>query len=134
MVCIYCGSKTQVVNSRALKRNNGVWRRRKCLSCGAIMSTEEAIIEERTLRVESSGHLEPFLRDKLFLSVHDSVLHRKSALMDATGLTDTIVSFVYTNASNGVINLNDIKRLVVTVLKRFDKSAMVHYQAHHPID
>lgn len=132
MVCIYCGSGTNVTNSRHQKRLNHVWRRRKCELCHAIFTTTEMADAVSTLRVNNSGALEPFLRDNLLLSVFDSLRHRKSALTDATGLTATIVSNIYDVADNAVIDREAIVAISSVVLERFDHVAATHYKAFHP--
>lgn len=132
MVCVYCGSDTQVINSRHQKRLNHVWRRRKCRFCKAIFTTTETADTTSALRVRTTGSLEPFLRDNLLMSVYDSLRHRKTALTDATELTATILSNVYDLADNGVVDREAIVTVTTAVLERFDKVAAVHYKAFHP--
>jgi len=74
MVCIYCSGDTQVINSRLQKRPNQVWRRRKCLECGATFTTHELAAYEGSWRVKSSSAgLQPFNKNKLFLSLYKSL-------------------------------------------------------------
>lgn len=68
------------------------------------------------------------------MSVYDSLRHRKSALMDATSLTATIVSNMYDLADNGVIERDAVVTVTNTVLERFDKIAAIHYKAFHPLE
>src|ERR1039458_7397730 len=105
MVCIYCRSKTQVTNSRHLIRSNGTWRRRTCTKCSALFTTNEIAQYNMLWAVRDplSGNLEPFERDKLFLSVHDSCGHRKSAISDAAGLTDTVIDKLIKVVDSGSI-------------------------------
>ena len=134
MVCIYCGSETKVPNSRHQKRTNSVWRRRRCLLCKAVFSTIETAESSSTLRVRMpNGSLQPFLRDNLLISVYDSLRHRKSALQDATGLTATIVSNVYSIADNAIIDREAVVTVSLAVLERFDPVAATHYKAFHPL-
>ena len=132
MVCIYCGSDTQVTNSRHQKRLNQVWRRRKCSNCGAIFSTAEGANTSQALSVQKKNGLEPFSRDTLFISVYDSLRHRKTVLNDATALTGTIISTLTPLADNASIDRDVIVTVTTTVLQRFDKPAATHYQAFHP--
>lgn len=133
MVCIYCGSDTQVTNSRHQKRANQVWRRRKCLNCGALFSTTEGADTSQALSVQKKNGLEPFSRDMLLLSVYDSLRHRKTALQDATALTSTIISALTPLADNAVIERDVIVTITTTVLGRFDKPAAISYSAFHPV-
>jgi transcriptional regulator NrdR family protein len=132
MVCIHCSGKTQVVNSRSQLRVNSIWRRRKCLSCGIIFSTREEADRSSIWSVKDrTGQLEPFERDKLFLSLHKSCQHRISAVTDASGLTQSIIMKLNNYAENGIINAQAIIQVSQVALSRFDKASSVHYQAFH---
>ncbi len=132
MVCIYCSNETGVVNSRHQKKLNRVWRRRTCTNCAATFTSSEAIDLSGSIMVRNVSQLQPFERDKLFMSIYDSLKHRKSALKDATGLTDTVISHLYPYMQDGAIQRSLIIENVITVLERFDKPAAVHYKAFHP--
>ncbi len=133
MVCIYCGADTGVTNSRPQKRQNNIWRRRQCSDCGAVFTTSESPDLLKSLVVNRGKSLQPFSRDKLFLSINDSLKHRKTATSDATALTDTVIGRVYPLISSGSLNAQDIAKTAAQVLKRFDKAAATYYQAYHPI-
>ncbi len=132
MVCIYCGGKTSVINSRSQRRSKQTWRRRKCVACGAIFSTLETVDFGRSLSViHKAGHLEPFSRDKLFLSIHSACGHRKDAESATQALTGTIVGQLIAKIKDGQLQRNDIVTTSLAVLKRFDKAASVQYGAYH---
>ncbi len=133
MVCIYCGHKTSVTNSRSSAKSTSTWRRRACKSCRAIFTTHELIDLESSLRVStSSGALEPFLRDKLLISVFSSLSHRKTALMDSKHLTDTLLTMVVDHSNRGVITSKEIHNIIYKTLNHFDSVSAIHYKAHHP--
>lgn len=132
MVCIYCGGKTKTTNSRG-KKSSATWRRRQCLTCSAVFTTREAPDLGLSLRLEDSyGALLPFSRDKLVISLHRSLSHRKTALGDVSGLADTIIASLLANARGGVIKHDSLIEQTLLVLERFDKAAYTHYRAHHP--
>lgn len=132
MVCIHCGSDTQVINSRPQKRLNQVWRRRKCTQCGAVFTTQEvAQYAAAWLVPDRNGRPQPFNRDKLFLSLHRSLQHRPSALTDAGALTDTVIKKQTGQARGGVIPRAMLVETAQVALHRFDKAAAVHYAAFH---
>ena len=131
MVCMYCASSTQVINSRLQKRSNSVWRRRKCTQCHAVFTSQEVAQYESAWRVQSAGGLQPFSRDKLLLSIYESVRHRLGALSDASALTDTVMNTLRTSGSTGLFEPNHITVAVHTVLSNFDDLAAAHYRAHH---
>lgn len=133
MKCIYCMGKTQVINSRPQKRLNHIWRRRKCSSCTSIFTTSEAPELDSSLLVQKSTTLEPFSRDKLFLSIYESCKHRQTALNDAQALTGTIISRLLRGAGSASIPVEQITLTAATVLNNFDKPAHTHYTAYHPL-
>jgi len=133
MVCVYCSGETQVVNSRPQKRSNQVWRRRQCQRCNSVFSTLEAADYGSVWRVRRvTGSLEPFSRDKLLLSLFVSCQHRKTALEDAAGLTETVITKIGEHAKDAVISCRDIAQVAQVALNRFDKAASSHYAAYHP--
>lgn len=134
MVCPYCHHDTQVVNSRPQKRSNRVWRRRRCTHCHTVVTTVEGLDYSASLSFKNAnGSLQPFQRDILFVSVLDSVRHRKTAVDDATSLTDTVlVGLTRMQNSTGAIGRQELVQLVAQTLNRFDSAAGVHYRAYHP--
>ncbi len=134
MVCIYCGKDTEVTNSRLQKKSNQIWRRRKCLTCGSVFTTEETVATGGTLLFRNAkGGIEPFQRDKLFLSVLDSLRHRKTAVSDATALTATIWSRLLPLVQEAGLERDQTVIIAHDVLKKFDKAAASAYQAYHPL-
>jgi len=134
MVCIQCGSETQVFNSRLQKRTNQVWRRRKCLGCGIAFTTHEITDLSGSVTVRNKeGGLAPFSRDKLLFSLYASLQHRPSAAHDASALADTVIARLLTQAHRSVIEDTSIINTVYVVLTRFDTAASVHYQAFHKL-
>lgn len=132
MVCIYCKSKTEIVNSRHLSRSNGTWRRRHCLKCGAIITTIEEADYSRQWAVEDKNkRFKPFLRDKLYISIYKSLGHRKHAALDATGITQTVISKLNKLSTDGHLTSENIILTVTTCLTRFDKAGAVQYKAYH---
>lgn len=132
MVCIYCGGKTQVTNSRPQKRLNRTWRRRECSNCHALFTTEEAVELSSSLVVRpSSGSLQPFSRDKLFVSLLRALGHRETALEDAGALTATTIAKLLHGETQAVIDPADIVTVAHAALSRFDTAAAVQYRAYH---
>lgn len=132
MVCVQCGSKTSVENSRHQIRTNRVWRRRQCQKCGTVFTTEEQIDYSGIWRVRPpKGPLRPFERDKLFVSLLRSCQHRKTAISDAVALTDTVINKLLTHIEDGVIESGHIIEVAQVALSRFDNAAGVHYAAYH---
>lgn len=131
--CLYCDSvrKTSVVNSRSSTKSVSTWRRRQCKDCQAIITTRESVDLEAALRVQSSDGLQAFIRDRLFLDIHRSVSHRKTALTDARELTDTIITAILRLHTNGVLERGLLVSTAHDIIRRFDTAAGVSYAAHH---
>ena len=132
MVCIYCGSTTQVKNSRTSAKYNTVWRRRACLACSSIFTTlEETDLGGSFVVKNSGGKLHPFNRDKLFIDIYESCRHRPTATEDASSLIKIITSLLLKDTQDGVISSSDIVKAASLTLKRFDSAAAVIYEAYH---
>lgn len=138
MICIYCGGKTQVTNSRHQKRLNHNWRRRECYSCQAVFTTIETADYSSSLTVRSADSnkhspLLPFNRDKLFVSVLRAVGHREQPLEDASALTATITAKLVANTTQAVISPADIVKSALETLRLFDEVAAIQYRAYHKL-
>ena len=134
MVCIYCGNKTTVANSRLQKRRNSVWRRRQCSHCGAVFTSIEQTSYDQSFGFKyTTSHIIPFQRDVLFLSLYEACRHRADPVSDAAALTDTVIrklspSFV----TEGVVERAVLRNIAAETLLNFDVAAATHYQAYHP--
>ena len=78
-----------------------------------------------------AGALQPFSRDKLFLSLYKACQHRNTALADAGGLTETIMWKLAPLVSNGSLDSHNIEQIVQVALNRFDGAASSAYRAFH---
>ncbi|HTE58563.1 MAG TPA: hypothetical protein VK694_07535 [Verrucomicrobiae bacterium] len=103
------------------------------MTCGAVFTTLEAVDVSQALRLRRGKHFEPFSRDRLLLSVHDSLKHRKTATEDASALTGTIMSHLYPHITDASLDREILVKTSTDVLGRFDKVAATHYQAFHPL-
>ncbi|HEX5797581.1 MAG TPA: hypothetical protein VFX86_04290 [Candidatus Saccharimonadales bacterium] len=118
------------MNSRGRTKGLNTWRRKQCQACKAMFTTTEAVDTEQAIRVKKVKALEPFIYEKLFLDVYDSLRHRKTAHIDAKRLSATIMSKLMP-CKSGVIEKEEIQTTALGVLKRFDKAAATYYAAHH---
>lgn len=136
MVCPFCDqTRTSVVNSRHTKRNNQVWRRRRCDSCGRIFTTREAP-QLSFLRVKKrEGHLEDFVRSKLIVSLLRSSDHINEADV-SFALAETIETklFKSIDADTEYIESSLIADTTQQVLKNYDLKAFIKYVSHRPDD
>lgn len=134
MVCIYCSSPTNVVNSRHQKRTNSTWRRRKCIECSAIVSTVESIDLDSSVLFQQDNKQAPFIKEHLLLSIYESCRHRPTAVTDAIGLTNTVIAAcMRKSAKPGIISRDTLVQTTWQTLDRFDHAASTHYSAFHRI-
>jgi len=132
MVCVNCAGNTRVINSRAQKRNNRIWRRRQCLTCELVFSTEEIVQYENVwLVMDKSGGYSPFSPNKLMMSLYRSCQHRQGALNDAAALSATIIQKLQPKFRDGLITSKTITQVSQVALNRFDRAASVNYGAYH---
>lgn len=128
MVCIYCGAKTKVTNSRLQKRANSVWRRRECLSCSAIWTSVEAPEARSAFRVLKDESMHDFEPETLMISLYEALRHRKTAVTDAAALSQTVIQQLY-KKRQAVFTTREIKTAALAVLQHFDPTAAAVYQA-----
>ena len=139
MVCLYCGGDLAVSNSRPQKSRNQVWRRRRCQSeaCRAVFTSTEALDLSQALSVAyepQNSELQPFDRDRLFVSLYESLRHRgrSAASHDARALADTVTAHIIKTNIRGRVQARTIRDIALHTLQRFDKAAASHYAAFHP--
>jgi transcriptional regulator NrdR family protein len=130
MVCIHCGQKTGIINSRLQKRSNQTWRRRKCMSCRAVFTTVETADYTASWLVQDKS-IVPFSRDTLFLSLYEASKHRSHAVSDASALTDTVIRRLQPLVKDGTLKRSDIRRTAQVTLNRFDQASSLLYSALH---
>ena len=128
MDCIYCDNETRVTNSRPQKADHQTWRRRQCNTCQATLTSIEHIKLDEALRVQKRKQpIEPFLRDKLFLSIYQSVSHLEKSATLAQQLTSTVLRHILKEISGPIISTDKIAIITAQVLKRYNAAAAVRY-------
>lgn len=132
MVCLYCGNKTRVTNSRLQRRSNQVWRRRQCKACKAVFTTLEAINLPTTLIVDSGSRSEPFLPDKLYTELLLALQDRKDCYEAAREVTNTTIKELLKLPDKPLYRPEQISFVAGGVLKRLDRRAYLRYAAEHP--
>ena len=132
MVCVYCGHETMVTNSRRQKRNNQVWRRRKCAVCKAVFTTHEAVDLPSALLVQSGTSTKPFLPDLLFTEVLLALQDRTNCYVDAREVTNTVIKQLLKLPESPLFTPQQISQAASKVLGRLDKRAQLRFVAEHP--
>lgn len=134
MVCVYCENSTKVYNSRHSKRVNGTWRRRHCKICSSSFTSVELPDYNsiwRVLKKTHDGLLEPFNRNKLYISIYKSLGHRSRALDEAEEICNTVINGISKQVKDGLITENQLKELTKQCLGNFDLAALAYYCAYY---
>ena len=71
------------------------------------------------------------MKEKLFLSIHKSCEHRKTAVDDAAALTDTVIAKIVHTGAHSVIPAQQLAKLVHEMLANFDSASAVQFAAYH---
>ena len=131
MVCVYCGGKTKVTNSRHQRRSNQVWRRRQCKACVAVFTSHEALELPSAIYVLYEGSTQPFLPDRLYTDVLLALSDRKNCYIEARELTDTITQKLLQTDTKPYLQPKQISQVASEVIKRFNRGAWLRYIAEH---
>lgn len=133
MVCIYCGNSTRIYNSRHIKRVNGTWRRHSCNVCGSTFSSIEApdLSSSWIVAKSKTNSLEPFHRNKLYISLYEALRHRNNPMNDAEEICNTIIEASRDKIRDGLLLLDDLQDIICTTLSNFDESGLVYYKAYY---
>ena len=131
MVCLYCGGKTRVFNSRKQHKGNSVWRRRRCQRCLAVFTTQESPDLASTLMVSQSGVYTPFLADFLYTDILLALQDRKNCYIEAREITKTVIRHLLKLSTSPLFEPRQISVETAKVLKRFNKRAYLRYAAEH---
>ena len=52
MICSLCDGKLKVVDTRNIKKDNSIIRRKRCINCGALYYTKEKYIDYASIQKE----------------------------------------------------------------------------------
>lgn len=135
MICIHCGhSKTSITNSRPQNNKLRTWRRRKCLNCNLIFTTNE-VVDDTDIKITISSKVnKPFNLGQLTTSIFSSFAHNQEQGSSASFWIATSVKYFLLSAyttKQKEIHTQDIAEATYETLKRFDNIAAVQYAARH---
>lgn len=123
--CAYEDSK--VLETRGLRDNTNIRRRRQCLSCKAKFTTYERLEQSNLIRViKSTGEKEVFDREKLMKGISSAFERRNINLKDIEILADNIEREIINHTSREVQS-KYIGTLVLKGLKEIDEVAYVRF-------
>ncbi|MEE9500187.1 MAG: transcriptional regulator NrdR [Candidatus Omnitrophota bacterium] len=127
MKCPYCRSKRdKVVDSRSIRNNQAVRRRRECLRCHKRYTTYEYIEEIAIMVIKSDGRREPFDRKKVLNGLIKACEKRPISLEKL----EDIVTRIETHLQNKFVKevkSKDIGEIVMKFLRKLDEVAYVRF-------
>jgi transcriptional repressor NrdR len=129
MVCTLCDSDTKITNSRYRPKNAQTWRRHTCPRCNSVFTTKESVETTISYRIsDPEANLEPLIRDELFLMIHEALDHRKTAVVDASALTDTVLGQIIAQKQL-IITKTVVTDVIAKTLQRFDRVAYIKFKS-----
>ena len=125
MKCPYCETvQSKVTDSR--DADNGVRRRRECLSCGRRFTTHEQV-RLPTLQVEKrDGRRQEFSRSKLVSGINTACIKRPIPRHDIDRVADDIETELQ-RLGSGIVKSRDLGLMVLERLRSLDEVAYMRY-------
>ena len=127
MNCPYCGyDDSRVIDSRDV--NDGVRRRRQCLSCGSRFTTYERVQPASLFVIKKDGRREEFNRDKLLAGIRKAWEKRPLPVGSVDKLASDIEAELY-NLGKAEISGAVIGDIVMERLKELDHVAYIRFSS-----
>ncbi|AZZ35997.1 transcriptional regulator NrdR [Bdellovibrio sp. qaytius] len=126
MKCPFCGHSEDKVLDTRVQKDDGIRRRRECLSCKSRYSTLETVIVSYPFVIKKDGRREPFNKEKLLRGLSYACNKRPVATASLDAIVERIASWVITRGE-GEISARVIGRRVMNELKQLDDVAYVRF-------
>ena len=125
MKCPYCeATQSKVTDSRDAE--NGIRRRRECLSCERRFTTHEQVRLPALLVEKRDGRRQEFSLDKLVSGVNKACARRPIPRRDIDRLADDI-EMELQRLGSGVVKAQDLGLMVLARLRDLDEVAYLRY-------
>ena len=127
MRCPMCGClEDKVIDSRSVREDSGVRRRRECLSCGHRFTTYESIIREDLKVVKRNNIREDFDREKLRRGIANACYKRPVNPEEIDRVADEIDQGIQRDFDKEVSSA-EIGKRVMEALRSLDQVAYVRF-------
>lgn len=127
MRCPICGClEDKVIDSRSVREDSGVRRRRECLSCGHRFTTYESIIRDELKVVKRSNIREDFDREKLRRGIANACYKRPVNPEEIERVVDEIDQGIQRDFDKEISSA-EIGRRVMAALRSLDQVAYVRF-------
>lgn len=127
MRCPSCGClEDKVIDSRGVKDDRAVRRRRECLQCAHRFTTYESIIREELKVVKRNTVREDFDRDKIRRGIVNACYKRPVPPEDIEKVVEELVISIQHDFDKEVAS-SEIGSRVMTALRNLDQVAYVRF-------
>ncbi len=127
MRCPVCGClEDKVIDSRAVKDDSGVRRRRECLKCSHRFSTYESIIRDGLKVVKRNGVREDFDPDKIRRGIENACYKRPVAPEEMDKTAEELTTAIQRDFDKEITS-SEIGSRVMTSLRKLDQVAYVRF-------
>ena len=127
MRCPYCGSpEDKVVDSRTIKEESEIRRRRECLSCSRRFTTYERIEEAAPIVIKKDGEREPFDRNKIRKGLLISCQKRNVSVEQIEQIILQVEKALF-GGDRREIPTHQIGQMIMDILKGVDAVAYVRF-------
>lgn len=135
MKCPFCDSDQLIVtNSRPTSGEMEIWRRRKCLKCGGLLTTHEKIDLSYIVVIKRSGKRVKYNRAKLFSSIYQAVSGTKKMDRGTAGdISEKLLQLVEKNIlelKRKETSSEEIFKITVKVLNESYPDSCLRYIAY----
>ena len=127
MKCPYCRSKRdKVVDSRSIRKNQAVRRRRECLRCHKRYTTYEYVEEIPIMVIKSDGRRESFDRQKILSGLVKACEKRPISIEKLDGIVSKIETYLQ-NKLMKEVKSKVIGEMIMKHLHSLDEIAYVRF-------
>ncbi len=127
MRCPYCGStEDKVVDSRTIKEESVIRRRRECLACSRRFTTYERIEEAAPVVIKKDGSREPFDGNKIRKGLMISCQKRTVSTQQIEEMILQVEKQLF-GGERREIPTKEIGEMVMEMLKQIDPVAYVRF-------
>ncbi len=129
MRCPFCAyHDSKVIDSR--EADDGIRRRRECLSCGRRFTTYERVQAAALIVVKKDGRREEFSREKVRRGIARACAKLPISSADVESLVDDVEQTLLTRGSSEV-PYTDVGDLVMDSLREVSYAAYVRFASHY---
>ena len=129
MRCPYCAfADTKVTDSR--EADDGIRRRRECLSCGKRFTTYERVQAAHLMVVKKDGRREEFSREKVRSGIRRSCAKLPVGAAEIDAIVDEVEQALLARG-NAEVPYTEIGDLVMDSLRELNYAAYVRFASHY---